>query len=129
MTLRTIWGFEVETSPKGKNIWPYDLKREVVKRILDEDQHIGTIAAEIGAHECLVRKWCVAARRERGETVVAPKSAFSEISIEIDEADPVNVQKPKSRASLAVGDVEISFPAHISSEKLSKLFEAVRSVE
>lgn len=129
MTQRTIWGFEVETSPKGKNIWPYGLKREVVKRILDENQHIGTIAAEIGAHECLVRKWCVAARRERGETVVAPKPAFSEISIAIDEIAPVNVLKAQSRASFAIGDVEVSFPAHISSEKLSKLFEAVRSVE
>ncbi|UZD91042.1 hypothetical protein [Cognatishimia activa] len=49
MTQRTIWGFEVETSPNGKYIWPYDLNREVVGRILDEDQHIGTIAAEIGA--------------------------------------------------------------------------------
>lgn len=129
MTQRTIWGFEVETSPKGKNIWPYDLKREVVKRILDEDLHIGTIAAEIGAHECLVRKWCVAARRERGETVVAPKPAFSEVSIAIEETAPVNMLKPEARASLAIGDVEISFPTHISSEKLSKLFEAVRSVE
>jgi transposase-like protein len=129
MTQRTIWGFEVETSPKGKNIWPYDLKREVVRRILDEDQHIGTIAAEIGAHECLVRKWCVAARRERGETVVAPKPAFSEVSIAIEETAPLNMLKPHSRASLAIGDVEISFPAHMSSEKLLKLFEAVRSVE
>ena len=39
MTQRTIWGFEVETSPKGKNIWPYDLKREVVRRVLDDHQH------------------------------------------------------------------------------------------
>lgn len=71
MTQRIIWGFEVKTSLKGKNVWPYDLKREVVKRILDDDHHIGTIAAEIGAHECLVRKWCVAARRECEETSVS----------------------------------------------------------
>lgn len=129
MTQRTIWGFEVETSPKGKNIWPYDLKREVVRRILDEDQHIGTIAAEIGAHECLVRKWCVAARRERGETVVAPRLAFSEISIATEEITPMSVQKPPSRASLTIGEVAVSFPAHISSDKLSILFEAVRAVE
>lgn len=54
ITQRTIWGFEVETTPKGKSIWPYDPKREVVKRILDEDQHIGTIVAKIGDHEYLV---------------------------------------------------------------------------
>jgi transposase-like protein len=129
MTQRTIWGFEVETSPKGKNIWPYGLKREVVKRILDEDQHIGTIAAEIGAHECLVRKWCVAARRERGETIVAPKPTFSEISISAEETVPLNVPAPSSRASLIIGEVEISFPAHISSAQLSKLLEAARLVE
>ncbi len=45
MIQRTIWGFEVETSPKGKNVWPYELKREVVKRILDDDHHIGTMVA------------------------------------------------------------------------------------
>lgn len=128
MTQRTIWGFEVETSPKGKNIWPYDLKREVVRRILDDDQHIGTIAAEIGAHECLVRKWCVAARRERGETVVAPRPAFSEITITAEEITPMIAQKPTSRACLTIGEVEVSFPAHISFEKLSKLFDAARSV-
>jgi len=121
--------FEVETSPKGKNIWPYDLKREVVRRILDDDQHIGTIAAEIGAHECLVRKWCVAARRERGETIVAPKPTFSEISISAEETAPLDVPAPSSRASLIIGEVEISFPAHISSAKLSKLFEAARLVQ
>lgn len=96
---------------------------------MDEDQHIGTIAAEIGAHECLVRKWCVAARRERGETVVAPKPAFSEVSIAIDGTACANVLKPQSRASLAIGDIEISFPAHVSSEKLTKLLEAVSSIE
>ena len=129
MTQRTIWGFEVETSPKGKNIWPYDLKREVVRRILDDDQHIGTIAAEIGAHECLVRKWCVAARRERGETIVAPKPTFSEISISAEETVPLDVQRSMSRASLIIGEVEISFPAHISGAQLSKLLEAARLVE
>lgn len=129
MTQRTIWGFEVWTSTKGKNIWPYDLKREVVRRILDEDQHIGTIAAEIGAHECLVRKWCVAARRERGETIVAPKPTFSEISISAEESVPLDVPKSMSRASLKIGDVEISFPTHISSAQLSKLLEAARLVE
>ena len=129
MTRRTIWGFEIETSPKGKNIWPYDLKREVVRRILDEDQHIGTIAAEIGAHECLVRKWCVAARRVRGETIVAPKPTFSEISISTEETVPLDVPAPSSRASLIIGEVEIAFPARISSAQLSKLLEAARSVE
>uniref|UniRef100_UPI002619AED4 hypothetical protein n=1 Tax=Sulfitobacter sp. TaxID=1903071 RepID=UPI002619AED4 len=94
-----------------------------------QQSHIGTIAAEIGAHECLVRKWCVAARRERGETVVASKPAFSKVSIATEETAPLNMSKPQSRASLEIGDVEISFPAHISSEKLSKLFEAARSVE
>lgn len=71
----------------------------------------------------------MAARRARGETVVAPKPAFSEISIAIEETAPENVLKAQSRASLAIGDVEISFPAHISSARLSKLFEAVKSVK
>lgn len=71
----------------------------------------------------------MAARRERGETVVASKPAFSKVSIATEETAPLNMSKPQSRASLEIGDVEISFPAHISSEKLSKLFEAARSVE
>ena len=126
MTQRTIWGFEIETSPKGKNIWPYELKRKVVRRILDDDQHIGTIAAEIGAHECLVRKWCVAARRERGETIVAP---FSEISISAEAVVPIDVPEPLSRASLIIGEIEISFPAHVTCGQLAKLLEAARSVK
>jgi len=96
---------------------------------LDDDQHIGTIAAEIGAHECLVRKLCVAARRECGETIVAPTPTFSEISVSAEETVPLDSSKSLSRASLIIGDVDISFPAHISSAQLSKLLEAARLVK
>lgn len=108
MTQRIIWRLEVEALPKGKNVWPYELQHEVVKRILDDDHHIGTIAAEIGAHECLVRKWCMAASYEQGETVVTPRPTFSKISIAAEEIAPANVLKPQSRASLAIGEVEVS---------------------
>jgi len=66
-----VWGFTVRTSASGKNIWPNDLKREATRRIREEGQSAGDVAAEIGAHECLVRKWSVADRRSRGEKIEA----------------------------------------------------------
>jgi len=65
----------------------------------------------------------------RGETVVAPKPTFSELSVASDQVPPALARNSQSRASLAIGEVEISFPANIAGEKLSKLFEAVRSVQ
>ena len=80
MAARKIWGFEITTSPSGKNIWPAKLKKEAVRRIDEEGTSPGELAAELGAHECLVRKWHVAARRTRGDMVLSNGPAFAEVT-------------------------------------------------
>lgn len=66
MAEHEVWGFTIRKSASGKNIWPNELKWEATRRIREEGQSAGDVAAEIGAHECLVRKWSVADRRSRG---------------------------------------------------------------
>ncbi|MBQ4823361.1 hypothetical protein J4729_02160 [Leisingera sp. HS039] len=82
MSKHEVWGFAIETSPSGKNIWPFDLKREATRRIREDGLSPGDIAAELGAHECLVRKWWVAdrpveARLLRSKVPRSPKSRWS----------------------------------------------------
>lgn len=73
------------------------MKWEATRRIREEGQSPGDVAAELGAHECLVRKWSVADRRRRGEkiNVVGPAFAALEIQNEsprIEEATYVSRQ-------------------------------------
>ncbi|OBY28400.1 hypothetical protein [Leisingera sp. JC1] len=87
MSKHEVWGFTIETSPSGKNIWPIDLKREATRRIREDGLPPGDIAAELGAHECLVRKWWVADRRSRGEHIAVQGPAFAEIRM-AEESQP-----------------------------------------
>ena len=66
MAEHEVWGFTIRKSASGKNIWPNELKWEATRRIREEGQSAGDVAEEIGAHECLVRKWSVADWRSRG---------------------------------------------------------------
>ena len=79
MPKHVILGFTIEVSPSGRKIWPYKLKYEAARRIREDGLSPGEIAAEIGAHECLVRKWSVADRRRRGELISVQEPAFTEI--------------------------------------------------
>ncbi len=65
MAEREVWGFKIRTSPSGKRIWPSELKREATRRLREEGMSLGSVAAELDAHECLVRKWWVADRSLR----------------------------------------------------------------
>lgn len=56
MAENEVWGFTIEKSPAGKNIWPNEVKWEATRRIREDGQSPGDVAAELGAHECLVRK-------------------------------------------------------------------------
>lgn len=69
MAEREVWEFKIRTSPSGKRIWPSELKREATRRLREDGMSPGDVAAELDAHECLVRKWWVAERRERGEQI------------------------------------------------------------
>ncbi len=85
MSKHEVWGFTIETSPSGKDISPIDLKREGIRRIRKGGRFPSGIAAELGAHECLVRKWWVADRRSRGEHIAVQGPVFAEIRMSLSE--------------------------------------------
>uniref|UniRef100_UPI001969E26E hypothetical protein n=1 Tax=Pseudodonghicola xiamenensis TaxID=337702 RepID=UPI001969E26E len=82
MAEREVWGVKIRTSPSGKRIWPSELKREATRRLREDGMSPGDVAAELDAHECLVRKCWVADRRERGEKISVDEPAFAQVSIE-----------------------------------------------
>ena len=82
MAENEVWGFAIQTTPSGRNIWPNQLKWEATRRIRKEGLSPGDVAAELGAHECLVRKWWVADRRQRGEKINVEGPAFAEIKVD-----------------------------------------------
>ncbi|WP_282158862.1 hypothetical protein [Shimia thalassica] len=88
-----VWGFTIRQSASGKKIWPNELKWEATRRIWEEGQSAGDVASEIGAHECLVRKWSVADRRSQGEKIQVEGPAFAALNIEC-EAPPIEPPAP-----------------------------------
>ncbi len=121
---KEVWGFPIRKSASGKNIWPNELKWEATRRIREEGQSAGNVAAELGAHECLVRKWTVADRRRRGETIRTEGPAFAELSVE-DDTSAVNAPLSETSQSgfgrVISGIVAIEFPLDISEGDLAKL--------
>ncbi len=124
MADREIWGFEIATSPSGKNIWPKALKREAVRRIDEEGASPGAIAAELDAHECLVRKWHVAARRARGDTILDNGLGFAEVKLHPDDRSVAAQPSNLDQARIVVGAVCIEFPISIDEASLAKLLRA-----
>ena len=116
-----IWGHAIKRSQSGKKIWPKELKREATRRIREDGQSPGDVAAEIGAHECLVRKWSVADRRRRGEKIHVEGPAFATLEIE-DEAPNVAIPLPANSTNgcgnILCGTVAIDFPLGISAGDL-----------
>jgi len=128
MSLYEIWGFTIERSPSGKKIWPNKLKREAARRIREDGSSPGDVAAEIGAHECLVRKWSVADRRSRGEFVAKEEPTFAPVTIAAD-TDLVPSFGHEKRADDTVklehGGFRLEFPASISENSLSVILRAI----
>lgn len=124
MAARKIWGFEITTSPSGKNIWPAKLKKEAVRRIDEEGTSPRELAAELGAHECLVRKWHVAARRTRGDIVRSNGPAFAEVKFNAASASESSVLPNTQQARIITGGVSIEFPISIDEASLMKLLRA-----
>lgn len=60
-----VWRYNFITSPSGKKIWQKKLKLEATRKLREEVATPGGIAAELGAHECLVRKWWVLTARTK----------------------------------------------------------------
>lgn len=127
MADREIWGFSVATTAAGKNIWPYLLKVDAVNRIDEEGASPGRVAAELGAHECLVREWHVAARRARGEPITQPGPSFAEVLMaEREMPEPEVGPEPRCAkvqgfGRIRLGVIEIEFPRDIAEQDLSKL--------
>ncbi|WP_226626799.1 hypothetical protein [Alloyangia pacifica] len=126
MAEREVWGFKIRTSPSGKRIWPSELKREATRRLREDGVSPGDVAAELDAHECLVRKWWVADRRERGEKISVDGPAFAQVSVEPAFA-PAAIQTPAagigsaSSAHLYMGGICLQFPLSIDEADLLKL--------
>ena len=113
MTDNEVWGYAIKKSHSGKNIWPNELKREAARRIREDGQSPGDVAAELGAHECLVRKWSVADRRCRGEKIHVEGPAFAALKAD-DEAPRVGMPLSASNSSglgrILCGGVAIGNP-------------------
>ena len=91
--------------------------------MIDDGERIAVVAAEIGAHENLVRKWCIQARRSRGE-VVSSQPAFAPVSFETAE-----MPTPLSGAQmckLSIGHAVLEFPATIPPESLKLMIAAMK---
>lgn len=124
MTDTYIWGFTVQKSASGKNIWPNELKWEATRRIREEGQSPGDVAAELGAHECLVRKWSVADRRRRGEKIRVEGPAFAALEIQDEPAHvegPAYVSKQPEFGRILCRGTSIEFPLGIAECDLLKL--------
>lgn len=133
MAEHEVWGFTVRKSASGKNIWPNELKWEATRRIREEGQSAGDVAAEIGAHECLVRKWSVADRRVRGEKIQVEGPAFAALNIE-GEAPTVEPPTPTHSTQagfgrILCGGVAIEFPLGISQSDLVKLVQVAGQLQ
>lgn len=124
MAAHEVWGFTINTSPSGKRIWPNKLKREATRRIREDGLSPGEIAAELGAHECLVRKWWVADRRARGEKVTVEGPAFTELQVATKNL-PLPATAHEVNASsvgrIHCGSLCFEFPIGIPEAELLKL--------
>lgn len=132
MAENEVWGFPIRKSASGKNIWPNEVKWEATRRIREEGHAPGDIAAELGAHECLVRKWSVADRRGRGEKVHVEGPAFAVLDVEGHR--PVdNTPAPASNQTgfglIRSGAVIIEFPLGISEDDLVKLVRVAGRIQ
>ncbi|MBU2961130.1 hypothetical protein KO516_09955 [Citreicella sp. C3M06] len=126
MSKREVWGFKIRTSPSGKRIWPSELKREATRRLREDGMSPGDVAAELDAHECLVRKWWVADRRERGEQIAVDGPAFAQVSVESAFAlaatqTPAAGIGSAGSAHLYMGGICLQFPLSIDEVDLLKL--------
>lgn len=125
MAEHEVWGFTIRTSPSGKRIWPNELKREVTRRLREDGASPGDVAAELGAHECLVRKWWVADRRNRGEQISVEGPAFAPVAL-AEPATPTSHAAAGERsasgyARLHLGSICFEFPVGIGEADLLKL--------
>ncbi len=125
---KTIWGIKVPVSPTGRINWPNELKRLAVKKILDEGMRNAVVAQELGAHDNLVRKWCIQERRLRGEDVssqpVFAPVTFSEQATRM----PAQTKAVLGVCKLSLGEAVLEFPADIPPENLQAMIRAMREV-
>lgn len=128
-----VWGFTIRQSASGKNIWPNELKIEAARRIREEGQPAGDVAAELGAHECLFRKWSVADRRSRGEKIKVEGPAFAPIAVEgvtrAAETPSPTLPAQTGFGLILCGSVAIEFPLGISESDLAKLVQVAGQLQ
>ncbi|TQS72250.1 transposase [Rhodobacteraceae bacterium] len=85
-------------------------------RCLREDgMSLGDVAAELDAHECLLRKWWIADRRERVEKNCVDGQAFEQVLVEPTVAPAAHQTTAAANSSagsahLYVGGICLKFP-------------------
>ncbi len=93
------------------------------KRVLDGQERIALVASEIGAHENLVRKWCIQERRSRGEDA-SKQPLFAPVRISSPETDEASARPTMCR--LTVGQAVLEFPVDAPPENLRQVIEAMK---
>lgn len=124
---KEIWGFKVPITPAGRINWPNEVKRIAVVKILDEGLSNAAVALELGAHDNLVRKWCIQERRARGEDV-SNRPVFAPVLLE--NRNSTHSQRASTANSafckLSFGDTVLEFPSDISPDKLKDMIRALK---
>lgn len=120
---KEIWGIRVSLSASGRINWPNELKHMATERVLDGHERIALVASEIGAHENLVRKWCIQERRSRGEEV-SKQPLFAPVKIV--STDLKELSASSAMCKLTVGQAILEFPVDAPPEKLRQVIEAMK---
>ncbi|WP_420004423.1 hypothetical protein [Arenibacterium sp. LLYu02] len=120
---KEIWGLRVSVSASGRINWHNELKRMATERVLNGHERIALIASEIGAHENLVRKWCIQERRSRGEEV-SKQPLFAPVKIM--SPNPEEPSLGHVMCKLTVGQAVLEFPVDAPPENLRQVIEAMK---
>lgn len=133
--IKTVWGFEVPTSPSGRFKWPKELRAVAVRKILDEGFLCSAIAKEIGANENLVRRWSTKEKsiRQFGkepETNFAPVTmAEAPTETKAVETSEVAEAQPRAMCKLTYADLVLEFPGDIPMKSLQAIVRAIRGAQ
>lgn len=133
--IRTVWGFIVKQGKSGRTTWPPELKREAVRRIVEDRQGPAALAREIGVCDGVVRKWL---KDERNRKAVPPPPAASFVEISVEEnilSCPSDNPLPgnghlqqSSTICISIGDLRMDVPPHLDGETVAKFIRALRAV-
>lgn len=123
---KDIWGIKVPITRAGRISWPNELKKMAVEKVLDHGVRNALVAEEIGAHDNLVRKWCIQERRVRGEDV-SSQPTFAPVNFsDRPHAMSLMTSAQAQMCRLSVGQAVLEFPSDMSLENLQAMIQAMK---